>query len=102
MKYLAYGISEDFQVGFIFETIKLMLYIVLIFSFVHNYNVNITFTNWTGVCQLTWIERKLAATLFATPPSASISDALLAFKTAEELAPNTNKSNLFYLAKVFT
>jgi len=52
-----------------------------------------------GVCQLTWIERKLAATLFATPPSASISDALLAFKTAEEIAPKTNKSNLFYLAK---
>jgi len=52
-----------------------------------------------GVCQLTWIERKLAATLFAAPPSASISDALLAFKTAEEIAPKTNKSNLFYLAK---
>jgi len=52
-----------------------------------------------GVSQLTWIERKLAATLFATPPSANISDAVLEFKIAEELAPKTNKSNLLYLAK---
>ncbi len=54
----------------------------------------------TGVCQLTWIERKLAATLFAEPPSAKIEQALEEFRCAEELAPKTNKANQLYLAKV--
>lgn len=52
-----------------------------------------------GVCQLTWIERKLAATLFAEPPSAKIEQALEEFRCAEELAPKTNKANQLYLAK---
>jgi len=52
-----------------------------------------------GVYQLSWIERKLAATLFAEPPTATIKEAKDEFEVAELLAPDTNKSNQYYLAK---
>ena len=53
-----------------------------------------------GVYQLTWIERKLAATLFATPPSATIEDALESFLKAEDIQSGFYKANQFYIAKV--
>nr|CAB3244535.1 regulator of microtubule dynamics protein 3 [Phallusia mammillata] len=54
-----------------------------------------------GVYMLTWIERKLAATLFATPPSATVQDALEAFNKAEEIQPGFYKSNQYYIAKCY-
>ncbi|CAK8677631.1 unnamed protein product [Clavelina lepadiformis] len=54
-----------------------------------------------GVYQLTWIERKLAATLFATPPSATIEDALESFLKAEDIQSGFYKANQFYIAKCY-
>uniref|UniRef100_H2Z5U2 Regulator of microtubule dynamics protein 1 n=1 Tax=Ciona savignyi TaxID=51511 RepID=H2Z5U2_CIOSA len=54
-----------------------------------------------GVYMLTWIERKLAATLFATPPTSTVDDALASFHKAEELDPGFYKSNQLYLAKCY-
>ena len=49
---------------------------------------------------LTWIERKLAATLFATPPSSTVEDALRSFLEAEEKEPGFYKANRVYISKV--
>ncbi|XP_013412747.1 regulator of microtubule dynamics protein 1 isoform X1 [Lingula anatina] len=54
-----------------------------------------------GVYMLTWIERKVASTLFATPPTATIDEALKHFKEAERLSPGKWKENMLYLAKSF-
>ncbi|XP_064621134.1 regulator of microtubule dynamics protein 2-like [Lineus longissimus] len=52
-----------------------------------------------GVYMLSWIERKVAATLFATPPSATIEEALEHFLEAENLNPGMWKENMLYIAK---
>ena len=49
---------------------------------------------------LSWIERKAAATLFATPPSATIDETLQHFLTADGLNPNKWKDNILFIAKV--
>jgi hypothetical protein len=49
---------------------------------------------------LSWIERKVAATLFATPPTATIEEALEHFLEAENLDPGKWKENMLYIAKV--
>lgn len=49
---------------------------------------------------LSWVERKLAATLFATPPESTIEDALKYFLKAEELNCGFYKANQLYVAKV--
>merc|ERR1712242_407513 len=50
---------------------------------------------------LSWIERKMAATLFASPPSASLPEAIQHFLQAEKLKPDGWKENRLFIAKCF-
>lgn len=52
-----------------------------------------------GVYMLSWVERKLAATLFATPPSATVDQALGCFMKADELSSENWKDNCLFIAK---
>ncbi|XP_046567398.1 LOW QUALITY PROTEIN: regulator of microtubule dynamics protein 1-like [Haliotis rubra] len=54
-----------------------------------------------SVYMLSWIERNLAATLFATPPTASVDDALKEFLEAERLNPGRWKENMLFIAKSY-
>ncbi|CAG6017873.1 unnamed protein product [Menidia menidia] len=54
-----------------------------------------------AVAQLSWIERKVAATLFGEPPSATVEDALKHFLKVEEIRPAYSKLNYVFLAKCF-
>lgn len=54
-----------------------------------------------GIYMLTWIERKLASTLFATPPTSSIQEALDCFLKAEDLEHGFYKSNQLYIGKCY-
>lgn len=48
---------------------------------------------------LSWIERKAAAALFATPPTATAEEALDHFLKAEQLNPGKWKENTLYIVK---
>jgi len=53
------------------------------------------------VSQLSWLERKMAGTLFADPPSATLPEAVLHFLQAERLKPEGWKENRLFLAKCY-
>ena len=50
---------------------------------------------------MSWIERKMAATLFASPPTASLPEAIQHFLQAEKLKPDGWKENRLFMAKCF-
>jgi hypothetical protein len=52
------------------------------------------------VAGLSWLEKKAAAALFATPPEATYEQALGFFMKSEELSPGTWKANMLMVAKV--
>jgi len=54
-----------------------------------------------GVYMLSWVERKMAATLFATPPTATVDEALQHFLEADRLNPDKWKENLLFIAKCY-
>ena len=51
------------------------------------------------VAELSWWERKMASTLFADPPNATMEEAKDHFMAAEELKPDGWKENRQFLAK---
>ncbi|XP_011642246.1 regulator of microtubule dynamics protein 1-like [Pogonomyrmex barbatus] len=53
------------------------------------------------VANLSWIERKIAASLFSEPPSASYEDAIDYFRKAEDFSIKVNLENRLYLSKCY-
>ncbi|XP_036080582.1 regulator of microtubule dynamics protein 2 isoform X2 [Rousettus aegyptiacus] len=53
------------------------------------------------VSKLSWIEKKMSATLFGKIPSSTVQEALQHFLKVEELHPGFSKSNYMFLAKCY-
>uniref|UniRef100_A0A915CVD1 Regulator of microtubule dynamics protein 1 n=1 Tax=Ditylenchus dipsaci TaxID=166011 RepID=A0A915CVD1_9BILA len=54
-----------------------------------------------SVASLSWLEKSVASTLFATPPKATFQEALCDFLQVEMIRPNQWIENLLYLAKTY-
>lgn len=54
-----------------------------------------------SVYMLSWLERKAAAALFATPPTATIEETVTHFLKADELNPGKWKENILFIAKCY-
>nr|KAF6430198.1 regulator of microtubule dynamics 2 [Molossus molossus] len=54
-----------------------------------------------AISKLSWIEKKMAATLFGKIPSSTVQEALQNFLKVEDLHPRFSKSNYMYLAKCY-
>ncbi|XP_054977691.1 regulator of microtubule dynamics protein 2 isoform X3 [Sorex araneus] len=54
-----------------------------------------------AVSRLSWIERRMAATLFGIMPTSTVTEALQDFLKAEELKPGFSKYNYVFLAKCY-
>ncbi|XP_067005992.2 regulator of microtubule dynamics protein 1 isoform X1 [Anabrus simplex] len=54
-----------------------------------------------GIADMPWYQRKIASTLFATPPYSSYEEALSYFLKAEETDPNFYSLNLLMLGKSY-
>ena len=52
------------------------------------------------IAGLSWLQKKAAAAIFATPPEATYEQALESFMKCEELSPGTWKANMLMVAKV--
>ncbi|KAE9342057.1 hypothetical protein PF008_g10339 [Phytophthora fragariae] len=50
---------------------------------------------------MTWIEKRAAAALFGTPPTATYEEAVQHFHAAEEISPGFWKKNVFLLAQTY-
>ncbi|XP_060705096.1 regulator of microtubule dynamics protein 2 [Hemiscyllium ocellatum] len=51
--------------------------------------------------KLSWLEKKVAATLFNEPPNSTIQEALQCFLKVEELHPSYSKTNCVYITKCY-
>ncbi|KAM6088936.1 regulator of microtubule dynamics protein 1 [Chlamydotis macqueenii] len=51
--------------------------------------------------EMPWYQRKIAAALFATPPTSTFQEALRYFHMAEEADPNFYSKNLLFLGKTY-
>lgn len=54
-----------------------------------------------SVYMLSWVERKVATTWFASPPTATIDEALAYFLKADQLNPGKWKDNMLFIAKCY-
>ncbi|RWS20663.1 regulator of microtubule dynamics protein 2-like protein [Leptotrombidium deliense] len=60
-----------------------------------------TYGRWCmEVAKISWVERKLAATMFGKVPEATYEDALKQFKEADKVKPRW-KANLFFMGKSY-
>lgn len=66
-----------------------------------NDTIIISFRFCYEVAELSWLERKMAAVLFADPPSSTMEEAKDHFLAAEKLKPDGWKENRQYIAKCY-
>ena len=55
-----------------------------------------------ALASMSWVERRAAATLFGTPPTASFDEALEQFLAAENISPGFWKKNTYLIAETYS